>query len=558
MAISEQTRKSFREALDTLEPLWKAGYDEGVSRRGTAPEKSLKECICKTVASRFADTHIIYQDTTWTFAQSNETACRLANALDEQGCKKGDRVIVMLDNIPELIVSFMACYKTGLIVVGLNPRSTVEEIQTTLLDCTAETIVITLQRAADLKALVKEGSTALKRVIVVSETPIEPQDGFHRFSDLVVSGSKAEPDTSIKPDDVAMLLYTGGTTGICKGCPLTQRELIHAQYLFGGIVKPLLHDARSMTSLVTSPMTHAYGMNFGINWGIVIGGTVVLAQSLTASSIAKLIESHQPQVWGAVPALMDSLNNDPEAGTWDLSALKVVVVSCAASSSEVIRKFQERFHIKVIEDYGMTETAGPVSLTPVLLGASAGSVGLPTCDTDVLVVDIETGCHPLPFGKRGEIIFRGPQVIDGYWRNLEETARTFRDEWIYSGDVGYFDTEGYLFVVDRIKDVISVGGFSVFPRDIDEVLISHPSIAEACSIGVFDKHSGERPKSFVVLKGGETLTEQAIIDYCHEHLIAYKCPKYIEFITAIPRTQLGKPDKEALKEKEKENGFYHH
>lgn len=555
---------SFERAVAALEPLWKAGYDEGVPRRGGFPSSTLKSCMLDSVAARGDELHIVYRGTAMTFTQSNEMACRLAHALRFEGLKKGDRVAIMLDNVPELIVAYQACYKMGLIAVGLNPRSTIDEICTTVQDCGARVMVAARDhvqtlvscaarfqnqdaKAFSLSSVIAVGQTAgVARVVGCSQAPFV----LRAFDELLETMPTSEPEVDVTPDDVAAIVYTGGTTGVSKGCPLTHRSLVQAQRLFFGVLRPLLHDARSMTSLVTSPMTHAYGLNFGVNWGLVVGGTVVLAESLDAESLARLIEAHRPQVWGAVPALLSTIGAHEWAMRFDLSSLKVVVVSCAAASREVIERFEESHDVRIIQDYGMTETAGPVTLTPVLSGASKGSVGLPATDTDVLVVDLETGESPVPCGVQGEIVFRGPQVASGYWKASEETAKAWRGAWLYSGDVGYFDERGCLFVVDRIKDIVCVGGFSVFPREIDEILLKHPGIRDACTVGVPDARSGERPKSFIVLEQDTRLDQREVIEYCHDHLIAYKCPKYVEFVDAIPLTRLGKPDKKALRKRE--------
>lgn len=554
---------SFEQAVSVLDPLWEAGYDEGVPRRGGFPASTLKSCMLDSVAKRAGEPHILYRDTMMTFMQTNEMACRLAHALLRSGLRKGDRVSIMLGNVPELIVAYLACYKSGLIAVGLNPRSTADEICATVQDCGARVMIVACDRMKMLASCAARSyrpgkeSFSLSSVIEVGQNGDAARDEgrlqalfkLRSFDELLAAMPKSEPDADVDPADIAALVYTGGTTGVSKGCPLTHRALVQAQRLLFGVLRPLLHDARSMTSLVTSPMTHAYGLNFGVNWGVVVGGTVVLAESLDGESLVRLIEARRPHVWGAVPALLSAINASERASRSKLSSLRAVVVSCAAASKEVVGRFEEAYDVRIIQDYGMTETAGPVTLTPALSGASEGSVGFPATDTDVLVVDLERGEKPVSCGARGEIVFRGPQVAEGYWKAPEETAEAFRGAWLYSGDVGYFDERGCLFVVDRIKDIVCVGGFSVFPREIDETLLMHPGIRDACTVGVPDARSGERPKSFIVPQQGIRLDQRKIIDYCREHLIAYKCPKYVEFVDAIPLTRLGKPDKEALRER---------
>lgn len=556
--LSHEARSAFEDALLKLEPLWAAGYDAGVERAVEAEECTLNDCLLEVVAARADEAHVIYRDERWTFRQTNDMAARLANALLDSGCAKGDRVAIMLGDSPELVVSFMACYKAGLVAIGVNPRITRPELQHVLSECEPSVVILT----ASSIPLMRDAATAAEhspsRLFVVGQqAEHEPwadctPPSLCDFSLALASASAEEPHQAIGPDDTAVLIFTGGTTGVCKACPLTHRGLVFIQRRIFSVLQPLLRDARHMTSLLTSPMTHAFGLDFGVNWGLVFGGSVVIADSLEPSKLALTVEHHRPEVWATVPALMNAVLNDSDVSGDALSALEVVVVSCASSSQCVLDDFSARTGARIIQDYGMTETSGPVSLTPVLSGASRGSVGLPVANTDILVVDLETGERPLPAGGAGEVVFRGPQVITGYWRAPEETEKTFRDEWIYSGDVGYFDEEGCLFIVDRLKDVILAGGFSVFPNEIDQVLMHHPSVRDACTVGIPNEHSGEVPKSFVVLKDGATATERELIAYCHESLIAYKCPRFVEFVGSIPQTPMGKPDKKRLRKLERE------
>lgn len=569
MRCDEKANGGFEHALDFLEPLWRAAYDEGVCRQVPLSELSLKDCILETVSRRYDEPHIVYRGREITYAESNEAACRFANVLVSRGCGKGDAVCVMLGDTPELIIAFAACYKIGCVAVGVNPRSTCDEVARFVVDSGASVIVLPEALSESIPVgLAKRGVDVELIVSVPNDAGVDLRKGQTAFpkpsvgsgafagalatwDELLASSCGEEPCASVDPDDVAMLIYTGGTTGVPKGCPLTNRMLVWAQKCFFDFMRPLLHDARNMTSLLTSPMTHAYGMNFGINWGLVIGGTVVLAEALDGASLARLIAGHRVTVWGAVPALLNELSAYVERSGAELSSLSTVVVSCAATSSEVVRRFKASCgSARVVEDYGMTETSGPVTLTPVMKGASEGSVGVPVPGTDVLVVDFKTARTPVPVGERGEVVFRGPQVIAEYWRAPQESKDAFVGEWIRSGDVGRFDELGYLHVVDRIKDVIDVGGFSVFPREVDEVVRAHPAVLDSCTIGVPDERSGERPKSFVVIAEGARITEQGLIEHCREHLIAYKCPKYVEFVDAIPLTAVGKPDKKELRRRE--------
>lgn len=557
----------FDEALIALEPLWARALDAGVPRRIELAPLTLKDCILANVACRQDDTHLVYRGRHYTFAETNKLACCLANELLARGIHKGDAICIMLGDIPEFVISYMACYKIGCVAVGVNPRSTSDEVARCLFACEAQAMIVTRVRACFVAKLIALGTQVRFAFTVDNAAGTKESDwdvqayssgdateGVVPFCDLykaVNCADSAEPAVEISPGDSAVLIYTGGTTGLPKACPLTHSILIWAQYFFFSNLRPRLKCAQRMTGILTSPMTHAYGLNFGVNWGLVCGATVVLADALDGAHIASLIQENRVHVWGAVPALLNEVVLHTPAQAFDLSALEVVVVSCTVTSPEIFKRFQNRCpKAAIVEDYGMTETGGPVALTPVRAGVMPGSVGIPVANTDILIVDTKTGACPLKFGERGEIIFRGPQTIKGYFKEPEEAAHTFRDSWVYSGDIGYFSEDGALFVAGRIKEVIEVNGFSVFPREIDDVLLRHPSILDACTIGVPDAHAGERPKSFIVVRQGVNLTEKEIIDYCREHLIAYKCPRAIALVKKIPLTLAGKQNKQELQRRE--------
>lgn len=568
-ARDEDVLQGFDAAVATWEPLWESALDQGVARHGTIADLPLKDCILDTVSRRADKVHLRYCGRTWTFKESNDVACRLANALMEKGQHKGQRALVMLADTPELVFTFMACYKIGLIAVGLDPRSTAAEVQANLADNQATAAFVDAVNAPVLASALADGNTSVETVVVVPDNAGAPDNAgvpasgddpsdrglaplWFRFDELVEPSSGGEPPVAVDADDPAVIIYTGGTTGVSKGCPLSNRALVQASHLFTRNLVPVLPDADHLAMLSTSPMVHAYGLDLGVNWGLVSGAEVIIADKLDAETIMDLIENCRPAVWGAVPALINKINNDERARRCDFSALRVVIMSCAISAYDIVKQFKQISGAHIVEDYGMTETAGPVSLTPVLCEGKEASIGVPTQDTDILVVDLETGMHPLASGQRGQIVFRGPQVMKEYWHAPEESRNARRGAWFYSGDMGYFDEDGFLYIVDRIKDMICVGGFSVFPREIDEVLFAHPKVLDVCTIGVADARSGERPKSFVVKKPGCCLSEKEVIDYCHERLIAYKCPRYVEFIDAIPHTRLNKPDRKSLRKMEQE------
>lgn len=300
-------------------------------------------------------------------------------------------------------------------------------------------------------------------------------------------------------------------------------------------------------TLAAIPLYHIYGQNTNINVCLFSGGSMVLVPNPSdPMNLLEAIKKHKPAVWAAVPAMIIGINNHPETPNYDVGSIKVIVGGSAPVPVETIRKFEEISGGRIIEGYGLSETSNVLTVNP-FHRRKVGSVGIPMPDTDIKIVDLETGTKEMPVGEPGELIARGPQVMKEYWQNPEETSIAIRDGWLYTGDIAIMDEDGYFTIVDRKKDMIICSGFNVYPRDIDEVLYSHPKVLEACTIGVPDEKRGESPKAYVVLKEGETATADELIAFCREKLTAYKVPKYIEFIDSLPRTQVGKPDRKALK-----------
>jgi long-chain acyl-CoA synthetase len=291
-------------------------------------------------------------------------------------------------------------------------------------------------------------------------------------------------------------------------------------------------------------------MNCNINMTLYSAGTMVLVAQPTPENILEAINRHEPTIWAAVPAMIQGLLNHPDIGSSRVRGIKLVPCGGAPLPVEVMKRFEEVSGTQIWEGYGLSETSNVVSANPPL--RKPGSVGVPWPDVDIRVVDLETGTKEMPVGESGEIIVKGPQIMAGYWNNPEETAKALKDGWLYTGDIGYMDQDGYIFILDRKKDMLICSGFNVFPREIDEVLYTNPKVCEACAIGVPDEKRGETVKAFVVVKPGEEMTCDEVMDYCKEQLAPYKVPKIVEFIDQLPRTVFGKPDRRKLRTTEEE------
>jgi long-chain acyl-CoA synthetase len=343
-----------------------------------------------------------------------------------------------------------------------------------------------------------------------------------------------------------MLQYTGGTTGVPKGCMLTHANLV-AMLEQTGLWICSGCPVEQIRTLATIPLYHVYGMNCNINLTLYSAGSMVLVAQPTPDNILEAINRHEPNVWAAVPAMIQGMLNHADIGRSRISAVQRVLCGSAPLAVEVMRKFEELSGTRIIEGYGLSETSNIISANPGRGVHKPGSVGVPWPDVDIRIVDLESGTREMPTGEPGEIIAKGPQIMAGYWNNPEETAKALKDGWLYTGDIGSMDADGYIRILDRKKDMLLCSGFNVYPREIDEVLYTNSKVCEVCTIGVPDEKRGETVKAYVVVKPGETMTCQEIIDYCKERLAPYKVPKIVEFIDQLPRTKFGKPDRRTLR-----------
>lgn len=538
----------FWEEAQRLEKLWVKSYDPGVRRHFEVGKTTLKDLLVKRRAEIPDKPHFIFKGKTWTYEQADAIACKLANALLDAGVKQGECVSLMLPNIPELAFGFMACFKAGFIGVGINPRLTVPEIAYNLNDSHSRTILVDESQIAKINELMeKEERAHIDHVILVFTDRVSYDPSkvgpYPELYDFIDPYPDSEPDVQVGLDDVQVLSYTGGTTGISKGCMYTNRQLVaHAEEWvewYSPVVKP-----EEMKVHVSLPMTHAYSITCATVWPIVAGGCAIIGSSSNVDVILFEINQNQANVWPAVPALIHQLITRDNAREM-LTSLKLVMVGTAPPTEEMLIRFREVCSGVLIEGYGLSEMVSCVSFQPTAK-QKLDCVGLPISNTYAIIVDLDTGAKVVPQGEPGEIITMGPQRIDGYWEHPEETAKTIRDGWLYTGDIGELDEDGMLHIVGRKKNMIIVGGFNVFPRDIDSVLCESPKVKESSTVGIKHSRLGEVAATFVVPADGVQLTPLEVEVYCRKKLTAYKVPKYIKVVDELPRTQIGKPDMLAM------------
>jgi long-chain acyl-CoA synthetase len=488
--------------------------------------------------------------------------------------KKGDRVAVHLPNCPQFVIAYYATLMVGGIVVPCNPQYVGREIEHQLSDSGAETIVTLSLTYPIVKAI--RDKTPLKQVIVANikeyfpgllkllfTVATEKKEGH--YQDLsgeanttwfpnVLAGAPARPEeVDVDMEDTAVLMYTGGTTGVPKAAQLTQRN-IQANAVQVAAWLPDLEQGRE--SILTSlPLFHCYGMTTCLNLGILAASSMILiVNPRVMIHIMKSINKHHPTLYPGVPAMYVAINNYPELEKFDVSSIRACISGAAPLPVEVQQQFQQLTGGRLVEGYGLSEATPVTHGNPVLGENRIGTIGLPFPSTEAKVVDAETGERDLAPGEVGELVVRGPQVMKGYWRMPTETANTLRQGWLHTGDLSRMDEDGYFQIVDRKKDMIlGAGGFNIYPREVEEVLYEHPKVQECAVVGVpVSVEKGERVKAFIVLKEGESAAEEEIIAFCKENLSRYKVPKFVEFRDELPKTMVGKILRRVLLEEELE------
>jgi long-chain acyl-CoA synthetase len=490
----------------------------------------------------------------------------MAHALVRLGVKKGDRVGIQLPTCPQFPIAYLASLSLGAIVVNVNPLYTAEELRN-VITTTGMKLLFTFDTALPVvRPLVKECGleslivTSVKDYIkgaeVTTARSLDLEKGWSHFSELIEESQKTTiPNVSISPSDPALIQFTGGTTGLPKGAVLTHSNIVAAT------LQVLLWDGpppeRSRYALGLLPLFHVYGSICIMNKSLLDGSTQILLPTFNLEEVMDTIGKFEEiYYFPAVPTMLTAILNHPKADELRLDKrIKVLTSGGAPLSSALISRINE-LGITFGEGWGMSESASMGTTTP-LMAHRAGSIGVPMPDNEIRLVDTEEGLEDVKPGEPGEIILRGPVVMQGYWNNPEETENQFRDGWFYTGDIARADEDGFLYIVDRKKDMIIAGGFNIYPREIDEVLYQHPKISEAVAVGIPDDYRGETVKAFVALKPGESATEKEIIDFCREKMTAYKVPKTVEFRSEIPKSAVGKILRKILREEEikKSSGY---
>jgi long-chain acyl-CoA synthetase len=499
-----------------------------------------------------------------TFWELRGNVLRFAVALDALGIKKGDRVGVHLPNCPQYPIAYYAALSLGAIVVNLNPLYTPEELKL-MVETTSLTTLISFDMVLpNIHALVEEVDIPrvivtrvtdfIKGVEVSTKASLELKDEWHHFSELIDSVSVPKPPRpEIKPEDPALIQFTGGTTGIPKGAVLTHGNIVAGTMeaaMWGSPTITLIPPERRNVVAIL-PYFHVYGNIVALSWGMFSCATQIMIPRFDVDEVMNLLSAF-PDItfFPTVPTIINALINHPRAEELQLDRKIGLLNSGAAPMPvEMIEQVKD-MGIFFSEGYGLSESTSLGISNPILGLKKEGSIGIPFPDNDVRLVDIEKGEEDVPDGEPGEIIMKGPLIMQGYWENPEGTAEQLKDGWLYTGDIAVRDEDGYIAIVDRKKDMIIAGGYNIYPREIDEVLFQHPKVLEAVAVGIGDEYRGETIKAYVVLEAEQECTEDEIISFCKEKLAVYKVPKSVEFRTELPKSTIGKVLRKILREEE--------
>lgn len=548
--------------------LWQKNYDPGVPTTIEYPQVPLFHFL-EEAARKYPDRACtIFKGAVITFKEMDEITNRVAAALVDMGVKKGDRVGIFMPNTPQFVMAYYGILKAGGAVVATNPLYTPPEIEHQASDAGIEYMFVMTNFYETIKKA--QPKTKIKQLIVTNLKETLPpflrvlftllrekkggfriegglRDGDIWFQDLLAKYKDApKPNVEVGPDDTALFQYSGGTTGVSKGAVAMHRNVV-ANTLQIRSWMPSLEEGKEVV-LMAIPLFHVYGMVAGMNFAMATGSTMVMVPNpRDLKDVLDNIQKFKATIFPGVPALYNGINNFPavKAGKYNLSSIK----ACISGSAPLLRETKEQFEKltggKVFEGYGLSEAPTATHCNPLEGVNKTGSIGMPLPDVEVKIISLDDGETELPIGEIGEIVIHGPQVMKGYHNMPTETANTLRKmadgkTWLFTGDIARVDEDGYFYIVDRKKELIKPGGYQVWPREVEEAIAAHPKVLEVGVAGIPDAYRGETVKAWIVVKPGETLTEEEIKAFCKERLAAYKVPTHYEFRSELPKTTVGK------------------
>lgn len=476
---------------------------------------------------------LVWRTGSYTYEELNWNVNRLAGGLLNIGVKKGDRVAVLLMNDPEFIVSYLALFRIGAILVPMNPLFTEREIKIVLSDA-QPVAVITSSKFVSNILNVRAQISNLQTVIVID---VAEHQGVTELVDLIDKASDSwQRDYEIDQEELAEIIYTSGTTGLPKGAMLTHNNLTSN-------IRTLVEDSLKMTAqertLIVAPLFHIAAQTNCMATTLFAGGTVFLEPRWESTKqTLKALQDYQITYFFGPPTMLTLMLNDPDFKKYDLSSIRVIIIGAAALPSEIFKKYTDLFGFEPMEGYGLSETSPVVTFNPIDGLKKPSSIGLPINGVEVKIFD--SNDVELSSGQVGEIVVKGPNVLKGYWNKPEESREALRNGWFHTGDLAYKDDDGYIFIVDRKKDVVIRGGMNIYPREVEEVLYMYPAILEVAVIGVSDPVMGEELKAFMTVKDCQQINSSEVKEFCLKYLAPYKVPKFFEVLELLPKTVSGK------------------
>ncbi len=500
---------------------------------------NLSKQLSITAKNNPTKTSYIFQDEKTSYLQLEGAVTKLASQLEALGYKKGDHIALVVGNSPYYVIGLYAALKLGVVVIPINPMYTAHEMKYILLNGDVKA-VITMDIFMDKFVDLDEQLPSVEHYIScetgagldLDRHPLAAK--LKSFTKLVREGDLEIDPPSLEQDDTAIILYTSGTTGKPKGAMLTHKNL----YSNAKDTADYLHINGDDRVIAALPMFHVFCLTVSLNAPLMNGGTILIMPKFSPNEVFRLAMEYEATIFAGVPTMYNYLLQRSEGNEDSFSTIRFCISGGASMPVALLKEFEKTFNVIISEGYGLSEASPVTCFNPLDRPRKPGSIGTNIVNVENKVVD-ELG-EEVAVGEVGELIVRGPNVMKGYYKMPEETAVALRDGWLHTGDMARMDDEGYFYIVDRKKDMILVGGYNVYPREVEEVLFAHPAVTEVAVIGVPDPETGEAVIAFVVLKDSMTVSQQELIQFAEGHLAKYKIPSRIEFLDELPKNTTGK------------------